>query len=59
MTEYNIFQYKIDNRFKQGIIPSSFKYIAEAEDYETAKEKAKELKQDGYAIGIEEITRYE
>jgi hypothetical protein len=52
MKEYLIFRVKIDD-------PLSFEYIAEAQDYKSARDKAKELKQEGYAIGINEITRFE
>lgn len=56
--EYLIFKVKIDKRYKKGYVPSSFHYVGEAEDYETAKETVKQHKQSGYAVGIETITRY-
>ena len=56
--EYLVFKVKIDKRYKKGYIPTSFHYVGEAEDYETAKEIARQHKQDGYATGIETITKY-
>lgn len=58
MTEYLIFRVKKDKRFKNGFDPKSFRYIDEADTDTTAREKAESHKIEGYAIGIETVTRY-
>ena len=57
-TEYNIYKVKIDKRYRKGYRPKTFKYIDTASDYTTARKKAETHKENGYAVGIETITRY-
>lgn len=59
MVEYIVFRVKKDRRYKTGIKPNSFEYISDIlHTYEQAEKTAKELKTDGYWIGINTITTY-